>query len=402
MNTGLSITSLFMEGLLSFFSPCVLPLVPLYIGYLTQDAKSVDERGNIVYRRGRTFVLTMAFVLGICTVFVIAGLGSGLLHRFFTANTLMFQIIGGILLVLFGLVSLHVIRIPLLEQTHQFNVNVQGGMGFVKAWLMGFFFSFAWTPCIGPMMAQAIVMAASATNGMGWVYIASFAAGFILIFLLLGLFTGEVLNALKKHRDVVRYTGIIGGVIVLGMGCWTLVQAYNTASALQKRTEQPVQQETAEEETEASQEAEEHEILTIEDLNFTLKDGQGAEHSVVDYKGKTVIVNFFGTWCYYCKQELPGLQALADSREDVQVLLVAAPGVNGEGTIEDVEKWMQDNGYSMPVLYDETIEVTQMFGISGYPTSFFICPDGTFLGYVPGYVDDDTLGRIVADAASHQ
>jgi len=111
----MNILSLFLEGLLSFFSPCVLPLVPLYIGYLTQDAKVTAEDGTVTYRRGRTLYLTMGFVLGICMVFVIAALGSTALHTFFVENTLIFQLISGILLVFFALVSLHVISLPFLN-----------------------------------------------------------------------------------------------------------------------------------------------------------------------------------------------------------------------------------------------------------------------------------------------
>ena len=83
MDYTISAYSLFVEGLLSFFSPCVLPLMPLYISYLTRDAREENEDGTYTYRRGRTFLLTLCFVLGICTVFFLAGLGSAALRNFF-------------------------------------------------------------------------------------------------------------------------------------------------------------------------------------------------------------------------------------------------------------------------------------------------------------------------------
>lgn len=218
MNTGITAGSLFLEGLLSFFTPCVLPLVPLYIGYLTKDARIEDEAGNVTYDRKRTLFLTIGFVLGICTVFFLAGLGSSALRMFFADNSILFQIAGGILLLLSAAVSLHLIRIPLLERTYQKNMDLSGGMHFLKAYLLGFFFSFAWSPCVGPMLAQAMMMAAQADSSAGWLYIFSYAAGFIVIFLLLGLFTGEVLNLLKKHRGIVKYTGILSGIVVAAMG----------------------------------------------------------------------------------------------------------------------------------------------------------------------------------------
>lgn len=412
---------LYLEGLLSFFTPCVLPLVPLYIGYLTQDAKTTNEDGTVTYHRGRTMYLTTAFVLGICAVFVIAGLGSTALHTFFIDHRLAFQLTGGILLVAFGLVSLNIIRIPFLNGTHTHRFEVKGGMNFIKAYLMGFFFSFAWSPCVGPLLAQAIVKAASAQNAVtGWMYIGSYALGFISIFLLLGIFTTEILNFLKRYHGAVKYTGILAGIIVIAMGFWTLgqgVQTYNasvqtaaasiaaestmaskaseSSKASTGSTTTPESQTTA-----PSEEAQpaSNDPADIEIYDFTLQDAAGRSISLSSYKGKTVILNFFGTWCYYCNEELPDLQKVKDSQSDVQILLVAAPGVNGEGSISDVESYMAAKGYSMKIVYDTNLAVTRMYRISGYPTSFIYQPDGTMFGYVPGYMDSSLLQSYIDQA----
>ena len=117
MNIDISAGSLFLEGLLSFFSPCVLPLIPLYISYLTADAREENPDGSYSYRRRKTFFLTLCFVLGICTVFFLAGLGSAALRTFFAGRRTEMLYLGGVLLIFFGLVSLHVIDIPLLNRT---------------------------------------------------------------------------------------------------------------------------------------------------------------------------------------------------------------------------------------------------------------------------------------------
>ncbi|MBR2809757.1 MAG: cytochrome C biogenesis protein, partial [Solobacterium sp.] len=139
MNTAVMCSSLFLEGLLSFFSPCVLPLVPLYLSYLTRDARREDG----TYDRRRTLVLTVSFVLGICTVFFLAGLSSSALHVFFTAHTYAFELAGGILLVFLGLMGLHVVEVPLLNRTWMKQMDVKAPMSFVRAALLGFLFSFA-------------------------------------------------------------------------------------------------------------------------------------------------------------------------------------------------------------------------------------------------------------------
>ncbi len=390
--------SLFFEGLLSFFSPCVFPLIPLYMGYLTKDARSIDEAGNVVYSRGKTFITTLCFVLGICTVFVLAALGSSALHSFFLAHTYGFQLAGGILLVLFGLNALHVIEIPWLERTYMKAQGSQSGMNGAKAYLMGFFFSFAWSPCVGPMLAQAIVMAAQ--SSVGWVYIAAYALGFVSMFLVLGLFTSHALNLFKAHKNIVRFTGMAAGFVILAMGGYTLRQAHATFVAYAGRgvaaSEPAVIETTGGESDSAGNET--PQASNIDDIGFTLPDKDGNLVSLTDFKGKTIIINFFGTWCYYCNEELPGLQAIHDERDDVKVLLIAAPGVNGEGDIDYVEEYMEKAGYSMDILYDTTLQTTSLYGISGYPTSFFVKPDGTYLYYVPGYVDEEMLDMILAEA----
>ena len=384
MTGGFAFTGLFLEGLLSFFTPCVLPLVPLYMAYLVQD--SVSDNGEGKRSRGRTFLFTIAFVLGICTVFFLAGLTSGVLHDFFTRNDIAFRLTGGILLILMGLVSLNVIQIPFLQRTFGANRRMEGKMTLAKAWLTGFFFSFAWSPCIGPMLAQAILLASSAESKVtGFLYIASYALGFICIFLLLGLFTDEVLRFLKKRRNIVKYTGIISGLVVLGMGAYMTFDGF-TRIAAANSVVVPEEEETLKGDTD------------IEKYGFILQDANNRPVRLASLKGKTVVLNFFGTWCYYCTLELPSLQEVYENDKDVEVLLVAAPGINGEGTVSDVERWMKENGYTMPVVYDNTLEVTNKYQISGYPTTFIFKEDGNFLGYIPGYLEHDALMEVLEKA----
>lgn len=377
-----------MEGLLSFFSPCVLPLVPLYLAYLTKDAKETDEEGNVHYRLSRTLLLTLGFVTGICFVFVLMAAGSGFLHDIFEKQKLSFLLYGGVLLILAGLFSLHVIQIPFLEKTYQKQMQFSGKMNFLKALILGFFFSFAWSPCIGPMLGQAMLTAASAeTKTTGYLYIASYAAGFIVIFLLLGIFTAQILSFLKKNKGIVRYTSVIGGLVVMGMGVYMCYQAHGMIHAYEMKGEEVVEEQTQNE-------------ADVNTMNFTLADAEGNTVSLSDYRGKTIVVNFFGTWCSYCNMEFDGLQKVNDTMEDVKVLMIAAPFVNGEGDIAFVESYMADKGYSMDILYDTDLSVTNRFGIQGYPTTYIVKPDGSFLGYVPGYVPDEDLISYIEMAGS--
>ena len=389
--------SLFLEGLLSFFTPCVLPLVPLYIGYLTSDQKEYDSPAA---KRIHTAAVTFFFVLGICTVFFIAGLGTSVLREFFSGHRLLFLLAGGFLLLVLGAYYLGMIQIPFLERERRIAWNKPGKGGYLNAWLMGFFFSFAWSPCIGPLLTTAIITAAgAATRAAGWLYLGAYSLGFISMFILIGLFTEEVLALINKRRSIVKYTKILGGLVIVGMGCYMLYQSADMINKLQNPSQQSMPVADAESETAGSEgdPAQSQDDLTL--YGFTLSDGE-KDVNIKDYKGKTIVVNFFGTWCSYCNQELPALQKMNDTRDNVKVFLIAAPGLNGEGDIEYVQKYMGERGYTMDILYDLDYAVTRKYGISGYPTTFIIQPDGMFYQYyIPGYIPEDVFMEHVDKAS---
>ena len=396
MTESLTYSGLFLEGLMGFFSPCVLPLIPLLFGYLTSGMQEASPG----QRRIRTLLRTLFFVLGICSVFFLMALGSYAFGMFIQNHARLFQMFGGLFLILFGLHAAGLIQIPLLEKERRFERMQNGPMNLLQAFLMGFFFSFAWTPCNGPLLASAIVMASTAASRItGMLYIASFCAGFIVMFLLIGLFTEEVLAFLGRHRDVVKYTQKIGGALILCMGSYMLwqtareinqiEQAANTASA----GSQSQQSSTASIPTEGTD---------LEKYGFTLPDKNNDPVDIRKYSGKTIVVTFFGTWCHYCNELLPDLQAVHESRDDVQIVLVATPNLGSEGDVDYIEKYMADKGYDMQIVYDSTYEMTQFYGVSGYPTTFIYQPDETMFGYVPGYMTREILDDYLERAANNE
>ncbi|MCH4207751.1 MAG: redoxin domain-containing protein [Solobacterium sp.] len=396
MNSALSLGSLFLEGLLSFFSPCVLPLIPLFIGYLTADTELTDANGTVKHNRIKTLVNTLCFVLGICTVFVLAAIGTTAFSSFFNNHSTELSIIGGILLIFFGLISLGLIKIPSLEKEYRINVTKRSRFSWLNAWIMGFFFSFAWSPCIGPMLGSALVVAANAsTKLMGYLDVAVYALGFVIMFILIGLFTEEVLGFIKKKQNVVKYTQKIGGVLIMIMGVYMLYTSFRSINQVQSTTTAAAS--TAE--STAAPQATADTRTDVEKYGFTLKDHDGNSISLSDYSGKTVVIDFFATWCTYCKEELPHLQELNDTRDDVKIILIATPNYGNEGDEDSIAKFMSDNGYTMTTLYDADHSVTSSFGVSGYPTSYLVQPDGYFYGYIPGYVSEDKMTELIDKAS---
>lgn len=393
MGSQATIVTLFVEGMLSFFSPCVIPLIPLYIGYLTADAKTTDENGNIVYKRSKVLFTSLFFVLGISMVFFIAGLSISTFKEFFLEYQLVFSMIGGMLLIVFGCIHLKILRFPLLEGEYRLPIKMDlSKMNFLKAFLLGFFFSFAWTPCIGPMLSSAFILAANATSvWIGNLYIFAYALGFILMFLLLGIFTEEILNLLKKNQNIMKYTVTIGGVLILIMGGWMVVNASTEIVSLKKQS--AVVAPTPTTDNEGNTQTAENEM---EVYNFTLLDQHGESHTLTDYKGNTVFVTFFATWCTYCKQELPILQELQKEDDSLKILVVTRPNYGQETDQAGIEKFIAENGYEdMTFLFDEDGAISSLYGVTGYPTSFVYKPDGALLGYLPGAAPKETLIDII-------
>lgn len=214
LETSVPVLTVFVQGLLSFFSPCVLPLVPLYVSYLAGGARTVGEDGTIHYPRGRVMVNTLFFVLGVSFTFVALGFGFTALGRFFSGNRVWFARVSGAIMILFGLYQLGVFgKSKAVEQEHRLPLRLdKWAMNPITALVLGFTFSFAWTPCVGPTLGSVLLMASSAgTAGAGFLLIGVYTLGFVIPFLAVGLFTGAVLDFFKRHQKVVRYTVKVRG-----------------------------------------------------------------------------------------------------------------------------------------------------------------------------------------------
>lgn len=134
--------------------------------------------------------------------------------------------------------------------------------------------------------------------------------------------------------------------------------------------------------------------------DFVLTDQYGNEHSLADYKGKTVFLNFWATWCGPCRNEMPEIQKIYEETQqeedsDLVVLGIAAPGFGQEKSQEEVEAFLEKNGYTYPVLMDTTGEVFMEYGISAYPTTFMVDRDGNLFGYIQGQLNEAMMRSII-------
>lgn len=397
LEISVPVLTVFFQGLLSFFSPCVLQLIPIYIGYLSGGTGQIGEDGRIHFKRSKVLFHTVFFVLGVSFAFFLLGLGFSAMGNFLKENQIWFARIGGVIVILFGLYQMGFLGKSYFlgkERRLPFKLDLLA-MSPVTALVMGFTFSFAWTPCVGPALASVLLMTASAaTKVTGFLYIAVYTAGFVLPFLAVGLFTTTLLEFFKSHMKVVHYTVKIGGVLMIFMGILMLTGKMNAVSGALSSTE--TQEEATETEPEEEEEAAE-EVKTIPAIDFTLKDQYGNTHTLSDYKGKTVFLNFWATWCSPCRAEMPDIQKLYEEfqQEDVVILGVAAPGLGREKSEEGIKGFLEENGYTYPVVMDTDAEAFQAYGINSFPTTFMIDKDGNVFGYIPGQLSEETMRDII-------
>lgn len=407
IETSVPMLTVFFQGLLSFFSPCVFPLVPLYISYFAGGAKKVDEDGTIHYPRMRILIHTLCFVLGISAAFFLLGFSFTALGQFFSGNQILFARISGIIMILFGLYQLDVFgRSSKIDRERRLPLRLDRlAMSPFTAFLMGFFFSFAWTPCVGPVLGSVLLMAGSAgTAWKGFFLIAVYTLGFVLPFLAVGLFTGAVLDFFKKHTGVVRYTVKIGAVLMILMGVMTLTGFMNGLTGYLSdfgpaASDPGSNAVSSDEDGENAAATESSDPDTVPAPDFTLTDQNGTEHTLSDYKGKTIFLNFWATWCPPCRSEMPEIQALyekyGENEGDLIVLGVATPDYGKEGSKEDIAAFLADNGYTFPVVMDNYGLFTYQYGISAYPTTFMVDKDGNVFGYVQGALTGEIMESIV-------
>lgn len=409
LDVSVPVLTVFLQGLLSFFSPCVLPLIPLYISYLSGGTQTVGKDGKIYFKRRKVMLNTLCFVIGISFAFFLLGLGVSAIGTFFKSNQLLFARIGGILVVLFGLYQLGVLgtsRILGQERRLPFKLDVLA-MSPITALIMGFTFSFAWTPCVGPALTSVLLMAASASTKLwGFLLIGVYTIGFVLPFLAVGLFTTKLLEFFKAHVKVVRYTAKIGGVLMIFMGILMFTGKMNAVTGyLSSGAPVTVEEQKENEETADAEEKQETESGLTPAIDFILTDQYGNTHKLSDYKGKMVFLNFWATWCSPCRAEMPDIQKLYESAEtegeDALVVLgVAAPNLENEKSEEEIKAFLEENGYTYPVLMDTTGEAFMSYGVNAFPTTFMITREGEVFGYASGQLNEATMKSIVEQTLS--
>jgi cytochrome c-type biogenesis protein len=219
-----------LAGLVSFLSPCVLPLVPPYLGYL--GGTTIEQFGNkeeIDPQLWRRVVLaSVLFVLGFTTVFVGFGAGASVLGQWIQAHKSELAIVAGLVIILFGLHFLGLLRIPLLYREARLHAGNQGA-SLAGAYVMGLAFAFGWTPCIGPVLATVLTLAANeASLGAGVRLLLVYSLGLGIPFVLAAVAIGPFLGFLKRFRRHLGRVEMVMGLLLVATGVLVLTGSLNS------------------------------------------------------------------------------------------------------------------------------------------------------------------------------
>lgn len=423
IESNFSIILVFLAGMISFLSPCILPIIPLYLGYL---ASGVENDSN---KKVKVMIRTVFFVLGISVAFFFLGMIFSGLGQFLGKNRLIITRISGIIIILFGLIQIGFLDFKFLEKTRKFSVHTKSNkMGPLQAFIMGFTFSFAWTPCVGPMLSSILLLASSAKSMfLGNVLVFVYTLGFIVPFIIIGLLSSKVFEFIKTKGRILTYISKFGGIVLIIMGIMVYTGWLNNVSSylsqfggvesfITQQKEEVKEEEVINEITEepadkvdeaeaVGEDSEIDEKDTYQSIDFTLTDQNDLSHTLSQYQGKTVFLNFWATGCPPCKDEVPHIidkyNEYNQNQDDLIIISVVNPGGFLEGDEETIDAFIEEYGINFPVLFDYDGTVFSDYYINSIPTTFLISTDGEILGYVPGGMTADMMTNVIEQALNN-
>ena len=213
-----SFPAAFVAGILSFFSPCVLPLIPAYFTFITGfSIEELTEKYNSEIRK-KVFLSTFLFVLGFSLVFILMGASASYLGGLMYTYKKLIRIIGGILIIILGIHLTGIIRIPVLDFEKRITLEKKP-LHFLGTLIIGMAFGAGWSPCIGPLLGSILILAGSQeTVWQGVILLGIYSAGLAIPFIIISIFINFLLTFIKKASKVLKYVNVVAGVVLIVVG----------------------------------------------------------------------------------------------------------------------------------------------------------------------------------------
>lgn len=374
----------FVAGVLSFLSPCVLPLVPGYISLMS--GVSVDrlkEGGSGTAARRAVILNSLAFNAGLSVIFLALGTTAGLIGAAII-NNIWIRIIGGLVIIAFGLQLIGLLKISALYKDTRF-FSDDKPRGAAGSFTLGIAFAAGWTPCIGPILGGIIGLAA--TSG-GWrsglILSAFYSAGLAVPFLLTGLGINQFLAFYGKFRRHLHKVEVVSGVVLIIVGLLvmsgqsTLLTSSKLAAWLPNAEGwikvKPVTTGNVAPANANFEAAPQVQFQTLGGQPFTL--GQ--------LRGNVVLLNFWATWCVPCREEIPVLNAMQKDLATKGLTIIGASLEDSAADVEAYQKAVRKFEYQVLVGGDEA---KAKFGGTPLPTTYLIDRDGRIRQKIVGARD---------------
>jgi cytochrome c-type biogenesis protein len=373
-STNITIWVAFLAGLLSFLSPCVLPLVPGYVSLISGVSIDHLKDGNESRGNARRAVIlnSIAFNIGLSMIFLSLGVLAGLLGKTVTANP-WFRIIGGIVIIGFGFQLMGFLKIGALYKDTRF-FSQQKPRGMLGSLTLGMAFAAGWTPCIGPILGGIIGLAATSGNWKTGLFLSCFyAAGLAVPFLLTGLGINKFLGFYSKFRKHLHKVEVISGVMLIAIGLLVATNKVAVLNAWFSKWLPNAEAVISAPEPGATSAGK----VSASDLQpapeIELKDTTGATFRLSDLRGRVVLLNFWATWCIPCRTEIPELNEMHHALEAQGLSVV---GVVYQDADADIKAFQSEIKQDYPIVIGDDSVGSKFGGVQGLPTTFIIDRDG--------------------------
>ena len=384
---SLSLPTAFLAGLISFLSPCVLPLVPGYISLISglSSEKLREGKGQAT---PAVLVSAVAFVIGFSLVFVAMGAAASSVGTFLLKNkSLLYKFAGGIV-IFFGLFLLGVFKIGSLYRERRFHGG--GGRGLLGSFVLGLAFAFGWTPCIGPILGAILALAATReTVAQGTFLLAIYSVGLAVPFLLTAFGLNKFLTFSQRIRPHLLWVERFAGVLLIAMGVLIFTNQLTRLSGyLSFLNELELSLPPAAEMTEASA------VELLEPLpSISLPDRNGNSLRLHNYAGKVLVVNFWATWCLPCKLEIPHFNRVFQEyhRRGVEFLGISVDA----GGWEDIAEFEKEVPIAYPVVWADEAAQEAFGGLAGLPVTLFVNRQGRLAYKQVGLTELDQLRALI-------
>ena len=229
---NISIFVAISAGVISFLSPCVLPLIPSYVAFITGiSLEELSQEENLRQVRIKVIANSLMFILGFSLVFIALGASATFVGKFLARNIRWFEIIGGALVIILGLHFIGILRLKFLDREKKIHLKKKP-LGYLGTCLVGIAFGAGWTPCVGPILGAILTMAATTQNILkGIVLLTFYSAGLGLPFFLSAIILHKFFEYFKTIRKYFRIISIAGGVLLIIVGILLISGYFSSISA---------------------------------------------------------------------------------------------------------------------------------------------------------------------------